>query len=160
MGGSNETTNPGFYAGYVASSFTFGRFLSGYVWGSATDIIGRKPVIIIGLLSITIFSMIFGMSETYSMAITTRFALFHLEIVVGFVLGCCCSCGISTRLLLLVFLSLLLTAACACENACGIVQTTWETWHAENCLAVPALREKLSIPVRVAPDMLAEHMSR
>ncbi|CAN0234961.1 unnamed protein product, partial [Ectocarpus sp. 4 AP-2014] len=63
-----ETTNEvGFYAGYVASSFTFGRFLSGYVWGSATDIIGRKPVIIIGLLSITIFSMIFGMSETYSM---------------------------------------------------------------------------------------------
>ncbi|CAM9674846.1 unnamed protein product, partial [Ectocarpus sp. 6 AP-2014] len=71
-----ETTNEvGFYAGYVASSFTFGRFLSGYVWGSATDIIGRKPVIIIGLLSITIFSMIFGMSDTYSMAITTRFIL-------------------------------------------------------------------------------------
>ncbi|CAB1097632.1 unnamed protein product [Ectocarpus sp. CCAP 1310/34] len=75
MGGLNENTNPGFYAGYVASSFTFGRFLSGYAWGSATDIIGRKPVIIIGLLSITIFSIIFGMSETYAMAIITRFIL-------------------------------------------------------------------------------------
>ena len=62
----------GFYAGYVASSFTLGRFLSGYFWGLMTDYIGRKPVIITGLLSIATFSVIFGMSDTYAMALTSR----------------------------------------------------------------------------------------
>lgn len=64
---------PGFYAGYVASSFTFGRFLSGYFWGFVTDRLGRKPVIIMGLLSMITFSVLFGISRSYTMAITTKF---------------------------------------------------------------------------------------
>ncbi|CAB1106620.1 unnamed protein product [Ectocarpus sp. CCAP 1310/34] len=66
---------PGFYAGYVASSFTFGRFLSGYFWDFVTDRFGRKPVIIMGLLSMITFSMLFGISRSYTMAITTRLVL-------------------------------------------------------------------------------------
>ncbi|CAN0415628.1 unnamed protein product, partial [Ascophyllum nodosum] len=33
----------GFYAGYVASAFTFGRLVSGYAIGYLSDKIGRKP---------------------------------------------------------------------------------------------------------------------
>ncbi|CAM9145508.1 unnamed protein product, partial [Hapterophycus canaliculatus] len=65
----------GFYAGYVASSFTFGRFVSGYLWGYFIDSVGRKPTIIIGLLSIAIFSTSFGMSPTYSWALSSRLVL-------------------------------------------------------------------------------------
>ncbi|CAM9138178.1 unnamed protein product, partial [Hapterophycus canaliculatus] len=72
-----EPTNgvAGFYSGYVASSFTFGRLLSGYIWGHVTDCIGRKPVIVTGLLSITMFSLTFGMSTNYLVALLSRFIL-------------------------------------------------------------------------------------
>ncbi|CAM9177422.1 unnamed protein product [Scytosiphon promiscuus] len=69
------TNGVGFYSGYVASSFTFGRLLSGYVWGFVTDRIGRKPVIVTGLLSITLFSLTFGMSTTYTVALVSRFIM-------------------------------------------------------------------------------------
>ncbi|CAM9674916.1 unnamed protein product [Ectocarpus sp. 6 AP-2014] len=72
---SLDTNEVGFYAGYVASSFTFGRFLSGYFWGFVTDRLGRKPVIIMGLLSMITFSVLFGISRSYTMAITTRLVL-------------------------------------------------------------------------------------
>lgn len=56
----------------MASSFTLGRFLSGYFWGCFADRIGRKPVVIIGLLSITTGSIAFGTSRTYSMALASK----------------------------------------------------------------------------------------
>ncbi|CAM9485595.1 unnamed protein product, partial [Laminaria digitata] len=65
----------GFYAGYVASAFTFGRFVSSYPLGKVADSVGRKPVMIAGLLSIMVFSMAFGLSPTFGFAITTRFVL-------------------------------------------------------------------------------------
>lgn len=69
---SLRNMKPGYYAGYVASSFTFGRFVSGYVWGHFTDSVGRKPTILIGLLSMAVFSISFGVSPTYSWALSSR----------------------------------------------------------------------------------------
>ena len=62
----------GYYAGYVASAFTFGRFLSGYVWGYFTDYFGRKPVIISVLFCMAAFSVGFGFSTSYSWALWWR----------------------------------------------------------------------------------------
>ncbi|CAN0523010.1 unnamed protein product, partial [Scytosiphon promiscuus] len=39
------------------------------------DSVGRKPVIIAGLLSIMVFSLAFGLSPTFGFAITTRLIL-------------------------------------------------------------------------------------
>ncbi|CAM9676943.1 unnamed protein product [Ectocarpus sp. 6 AP-2014] len=64
-----------YYAGYVASSFTFGRFLTAYVWGNAADTIGRKPVVIVGLSSIMACSVVFGLSTSFAMAVGSRFVL-------------------------------------------------------------------------------------
>ncbi|CAM8917112.1 unnamed protein product [Rhodiola kirilowii] len=36
----------GYYAGYVASSFMFGRALTSVFWGVIADKYGRKPVIV------------------------------------------------------------------------------------------------------------------
>jgi len=62
----------GFYAGYVASAFTLGRFLTGYFWGHASDAIGRKPVIVVALSATALFSLSFGFSTTYALAISSR----------------------------------------------------------------------------------------
>lgn len=67
---SRERT--GYYAGYVASSFTFGRILSGYLWGHFTDSFGRKPTVVVGLLSMQIFSLAFGLSTSYAQALSSR----------------------------------------------------------------------------------------
>ncbi|CAM9890551.1 unnamed protein product, partial [Hapterophycus canaliculatus] len=66
----------GFYAGYVASAFTLGRFLSGYFWGHVSDSFGRKPVIIVGLTATAVLSLSFGFSTNYYAAISSRWA-FH-----------------------------------------------------------------------------------
>eukprot|EP00903_Cladosiphon_okamuranus_P005914 g5847.t1 len=71
-----ETTNKaGFYAGYVASAFTLGRFLTGYYWGYVSDSVGRKPVILVGLLATAVLSLTFGLSTKYEFALLSRFVL-------------------------------------------------------------------------------------
>ncbi|CAM9819743.1 unnamed protein product [Hapterophycus canaliculatus] len=70
-----STNEAGFYAGYVASAFTLGRFLSGYFWGYILDPIGRKPVIVVGLFATAVLSLVFGMSSAYSVAVASRFIL-------------------------------------------------------------------------------------
>ncbi|CAM9173868.1 unnamed protein product, partial [Ectocarpus sp. 12 AP-2014] len=65
----------GFYAGYVASAFALGHFLSGYLWGYLSDSVGRKPVILVGLSATAVLSLTFGLSTTYELAISSRFVL-------------------------------------------------------------------------------------
>eukprot|EP00249_Psilotum_nudum_P016394 c25802_g1_i1 orf=431-1783(-) len=65
----------GYYAGYIGSSFMLGRFLSSTLWGFIADKYGRKPVIIIGTVSIIIFNTAFGFSISFWMALSSRFLL-------------------------------------------------------------------------------------
>lgn len=75
--GPNPPPPPaGYYAGYVASAFTFGRLLSGYAWGYVADSWGRKPVVIIGLASIAVLSTAFGLSESFASAVACRCVLY------------------------------------------------------------------------------------
>eukprot|EP00249_Psilotum_nudum_P016395 c25802_g1_i2 orf=268-1797(-) len=69
----------GYYAGYIGSSFMFGRFLSSTPWGFISDKYGRKPVIIIGTIFIIIFNTAFGFSLSFWMALTSRFLLGFLN---------------------------------------------------------------------------------
>ncbi|CAM9990827.1 unnamed protein product, partial [Ectocarpus fasciculatus] len=71
----HPSSTQGYYAGFVASAFTFGRFLTGYAWGHVTDSAGRKPVIVAGLLSTITFSLTFGLSTSYAWAVSSRFIL-------------------------------------------------------------------------------------
>ncbi|XP_031495126.1 protein ZINC INDUCED FACILITATOR 1-like isoform X2 [Nymphaea colorata] len=65
----------GYYAGYLGSSYMFGRFLTSVLWGMAADRFGRKPIILLGTSSVIIFNLLFGFSTSFSMAISTRFLL-------------------------------------------------------------------------------------
>ncbi|CAA2975091.1 protein ZINC INDUCED FACILITATOR-LIKE 1-like isoform X2 [Olea europaea var. sylvestris] len=72
-----------YYAGYVGSSFMLGRALTSLLWGIVADKYGRKPVIIIGTLTVFIFNTLFGLSVNFWMAITTRFLLGSLCGILG-----------------------------------------------------------------------------
>ncbi|PON89738.1 Major facilitator, partial [Trema orientale] len=65
----------GYYAGFVGSSFMFGRFLTSFLWGILADRYGRKPVIIFGTFSVVIFSSLFGLSTNIWMAVSMRLLL-------------------------------------------------------------------------------------
>ncbi|KAF3434301.1 hypothetical protein FNV43_RR25404 [Rhamnella rubrinervis] len=72
-----------YYAGFVGSSYMVGRALTSIFWGQVADRYGRKPVIIIGTITVVIFNTLFGLSVNYWMAITTRFLLGVLNGMLG-----------------------------------------------------------------------------
>ncbi|XP_024018074.1 protein ZINC INDUCED FACILITATOR-LIKE 1 [Morus notabilis] len=64
-----------YYAGYVGAAYMLGRALTSILWGVIADRFGRKPVIIIGTVTVVVFNTLFGLSVNYWMAISTRFLL-------------------------------------------------------------------------------------
>ncbi|MED6150115.1 hypothetical protein PIB30_069210, partial [Stylosanthes scabra] len=73
----------GSYAGYVGSTFMLGRCLTSVMWGIISDRYGRKPVIIIGVITVVIFNTLFGLSTSFWMAILMRFLLGSLNGLLG-----------------------------------------------------------------------------
>ncbi|KAK6936890.1 Major facilitator superfamily [Dillenia turbinata] len=65
----------GYFAGYIGSSFMVGRALTSIFWGLLADRYGRKPIILIGTLSMVLFNTLFGLSTSFWMAISMRFLL-------------------------------------------------------------------------------------
>ena len=63
----------GYFAGALAAAFMLGRFLSSFTLGKLADTYGRKLVLRLGLWSIVVTSIWFGIAPTYSWAITARF---------------------------------------------------------------------------------------
>ncbi|GJN06321.1 hypothetical protein PR202_ga24039 [Eleusine coracana subsp. coracana] len=62
----------GFYAGFVGATYFLGRTISAVPWGMFADKYGRKPCIVISILSVIVFNTLFGLSTSYWMAIVTR----------------------------------------------------------------------------------------
>ncbi|KAK8691751.1 hypothetical protein V6N13_075249 [Hibiscus sabdariffa] len=73
----------GSYAGYVGSAFMLGRALTSVPWGIFADRYGRKPVIIMGTISVVIFNTLFGLSVNFWMAVITRFLLGSMNGLLG-----------------------------------------------------------------------------
>ncbi|KAL6660585.1 hypothetical protein ACP70R_001620 [Stipagrostis hirtigluma subsp. patula] len=69
----------GFYAGLVGASYMLGRALTSIFWGVVADRLGRKPVIVFGIVSVLVFNTLFGLSTHYWMALATRFLLGSLN---------------------------------------------------------------------------------
>uniref|UniRef100_A0A7N0TGD8 Major facilitator superfamily (MFS) profile domain-containing protein n=1 Tax=Kalanchoe fedtschenkoi TaxID=63787 RepID=A0A7N0TGD8_KALFE len=73
----------GYYAGVIGSAYMVGRALSSIPWGVAADHYGRKPVIVLGTIAVVIFNTLFGFSNGFWMAVTSRFLLGFLCGVFG-----------------------------------------------------------------------------
>ncbi|OQU78630.1 hypothetical protein SORBI_3008G015800 [Sorghum bicolor] len=65
------------------ASYMLGRALTSTAWGMIADRIGRKPVIILSIISTLLFNTLFGLSVNYWMAIATRFLLGSLNGLLG-----------------------------------------------------------------------------
>ncbi|XP_045800500.1 protein ZINC INDUCED FACILITATOR 1-like [Trifolium pratense] len=80
---AKEEADISYYAGYLGSSYMLARSLTAVILGMVSDRYGRKPVIILGIISVVIFNTLFGLSTSYWMAIITRFLLGSLNGVLG-----------------------------------------------------------------------------
>ena len=60
------------WAGITSSVFSLSQACTGIVWGRAADGLGRKPVLLTGLLGVMLSVLAFGLSRTLVWAIVTR----------------------------------------------------------------------------------------
>lgn len=61
-----------FYAGMVTSAFTFAEFSTGLLWGRLSDRIGRKPVLLTGLIGTALSVLVFGFAPNLTVALLAR----------------------------------------------------------------------------------------
>ena len=61
------------WVGIVLAAYTFGQFLFTPILGSLSDRVGRRPVIMFGLISNTIFFIAFGLAQGLWFALIVRF---------------------------------------------------------------------------------------
>ncbi|KAG8737783.1 hypothetical protein FRC10_007810 [Ceratobasidium sp. 414] len=62
------TDNPkkiGFYSGIIDSAFAFAQLFTVYTYGSLSDRIGRKPVILFGTFGVSLCAALFGLSSSF-----------------------------------------------------------------------------------------------
>ena len=67
-----EKNNVGFAAGFLTTAYFLGQFLGGFGVGSLSDKIGRKPILLFGLIANFAFVVAFGFSVNIYMAFIFR----------------------------------------------------------------------------------------
>ena len=60
------------WAGITSAVFSLSQATTGISWGRASDRVGRKPIILAGILGVMLASVFFGFSRTIAWAITAR----------------------------------------------------------------------------------------
>ncbi|MBM53444.1 MAG: hypothetical protein CMB36_00215 [Euryarchaeota archaeon] len=68
-----DITSIGIWVGLLMTSYSAAQFLFSPVWGGLSDRIGRRPVLMIGLVGNTVFFTMFGLANTLFMALVARF---------------------------------------------------------------------------------------
>ena len=63
----------GLWVGILMTSYSAAQFLFSPIWGSISDRIGRRPVLMIGLVGNTVFFTMFGLANTLFIALVARF---------------------------------------------------------------------------------------
>ena len=69
---TQDTQKIAIYAGLVTSTFAFAEFSTGMMWGRLSDKVGRKPVLIGGLVGTAISMMVFGFAPSLPIALIAR----------------------------------------------------------------------------------------
>ena len=63
----------GYKQGYLGTSYQVGKLCSVLVWGRLSDLYGRRPTMLCGLMGSLVCMLMFGFSESFLMACTSRF---------------------------------------------------------------------------------------
>jgi MFS family permease len=69
---ANNENQTSMYAGMLITAFAFAEFSTGMLWGRISDTIGRKPVLVMGLIGTAISMVSFGFSRSLPAAIISR----------------------------------------------------------------------------------------
>ncbi|KAI1190446.1 major facilitator superfamily domain-containing protein [Nemania serpens] len=69
---TEDASRISFYAGMVTSAFTFAEFSTGLLWGRLSDKIGRKPVLLTGLVGTALSVLVFGFAPNLTVALIAR----------------------------------------------------------------------------------------
>ncbi len=70
---ASQSANVGIFVGLLMASYSLAQFLFAPFWGSLSDRIGRRPVLLIGLIGNTVFFTLFGLANTLFIAFSARF---------------------------------------------------------------------------------------
>ena len=68
----DDTRSLGKYCGILAAMFPLSMFVSAFFWGWVSDKIGRKPVLLLGVFSVGVGSILLGFTTSYYVALTIR----------------------------------------------------------------------------------------
>lgn len=71
--GISDVGRRDFWVGVVIAVYSLAQFLFTPILGSLSDKLGRRPVIMFGLVSNSVFFIVFGLSSSLEMAIIARF---------------------------------------------------------------------------------------
>jgi len=69
---ANNENQTSMYAGMLITAFAFAEFSTGMLWGRISDRVGRKPVLIMGLVGTALSMISFGFARSLPMAIISR----------------------------------------------------------------------------------------
>lgn len=63
----------GYHVGLIGSAFYLPLFFMNLVWGATSDHIGRKPVLLMGLVACLLTTIAIGTASSYNVALACRF---------------------------------------------------------------------------------------
>jgi len=63
----------GYYAGIIMSLYFIGEAITVLQWSRLSDVVGRKPVLICGILCLVITTILFGLSRSFGALAASRF---------------------------------------------------------------------------------------
>ncbi|KIL00657.1 hypothetical protein PAXRUDRAFT_29651 [Paxillus rubicundulus Ve08.2h10] len=69
---TDDPSRIGFYSGLVESTFAVAQLSSIYPWARLSDVIGRRPVVLVGILGLTIATLLFGLSKSLAAVLIAR----------------------------------------------------------------------------------------
>lgn len=65
----------GLYVGILASSFALAQLSTNFLWGYASDVVGRKPVLILGTFALMCCFSVFGLCTKYWQVVVVHVAM-------------------------------------------------------------------------------------
>ncbi|KAG1879286.1 major facilitator superfamily domain-containing protein [Suillus tomentosus] len=69
---TDDPSKIGFYSGLVESAFAISQLCSIYQWARLSDVIGRRPVIFLGIIGLVITTLMFGLSKSLASVLVAR----------------------------------------------------------------------------------------
>ncbi|KAF4608969.1 hypothetical protein EYR40_001322 [Pleurotus pulmonarius] len=69
---TDDPSRVGFYSGLVESAFALAQLLAIYPWAWVSDVIGRRPVILLCVSGLAVTTFLFGLSTSFSAVMISR----------------------------------------------------------------------------------------